>query len=235
MPPAAESFFTISFSYRILALCAMLQEADVEAFKNFLCKSGYARLYFLRLTSDGRVFPPKFLCASKNLPFTDALAAGDLNTASSIAILSPQTHFDGVEYEDDFLFFHFLHRIICDPENHRQHEQILSRWNDVLEDASSSYLNICRALLLGDENYFESAFDSFIERRTEALSEWKETLTFDPELEATEGKIFIEGLAVLRIAEIKGIPTRPEYRFVPRLTRIQVGTPIPSFDSWRED
>lgn len=231
--PQEVAFFSLMFGYRLLAICAMLEDADVDGFAALLAKSGFARLEFLNRAAPGQRIPEKFVCGSKNLGFSSALAAGDLGTAVAIARLSPRGHFEGVEYEDDFLFFHFLHSMVSDPKDEDTLRRILARWEEVLDGGPSSSRAVCEALLGGDGKDFDAAFEGFVGGRKKDLEIWKESLTYDAGLDATEGKIFVEGLAVLRLAEIKGVPTQREYDLVPDLARVPVGTPLPPADSWR--
>jgi hypothetical protein len=198
-----------------------------------LSKAGNARAAFLELVKSGLESPPKYVCASKNIGFSAALAAGDIETARRIASSSPQSHFGDIEYEDDFLFFHFLHRAIEDDTTTEDLNRIIARWEIVLEGQESGYFNVCRALASDRSDDFEPAFESFIKTRQRQLKEYKESIGYDREMFAAEGKIFIEGLAVLRIAEMKGLPAVGEYKLVPDNSRILVGLTLPAPDSWR--
>jgi hypothetical protein len=50
---------------------------------------------------------------------------------------------------------------------------------------------------------------------------------------AAEGQIFVEGLAVLRIAELKGLKISGEYPLIPEISRVPLGTPLPAEDAWK--
>jgi hypothetical protein len=222
-----------TLSYRILGICALLQRSDQSTFAAMLSKSGHVRAEFLKLVGQGLDVPAKYICASKNIGFSAALAAGDIDTAKRIAFLSPQSHFQDVEYEDNFLFFHFLHRILVADEDEDELNRLVARWAVVLEGESSGYLDVCRALLPGDGGDFEDAFDSLIQSRWRQLKEYKETVGYDHEMFAAEGQVFIEGLAVLRIAEMKGLAASGEYRLIPENARLPLGVALPSPDAWR--
>ena len=230
---SAVHFFMTTLSYRIMGICALLRQSDRTAFAAMLSKAGNARAEFLRLVSQGLNAPPKYVCASKNIGFSAALAAGDIDAARQIASLSPRSHFQDVEYEDDFLFFHFLHRILVEPEDAEELNRLAARWAIVLEGGTSGYLDVCRALLPGNGGDFEDGFDSLIQSRRRQLEEYKETVGFDEEMFAAEGKIYIEGLAVLRIAGMRGLSASGEYRLIPDIARVPQGTPLPSPEAWR--
>lgn len=227
-----EAFFAIGFAWRILALCDLLEEADTRGFAACLAKSGQARLALLRQREQGLACPPKTLCTSKDIFFAASVAAGDLGTARSIAALAPAKHFEGIEYEDDFLFYHFLHRVLVAPQDTEALLGLVRRWDVVLEGGASAYRDVCRELVSGDGPAFASAFDAFVRERERALSDYARSFTSNKELVATEGKVFIEGLAVLRLAELRGLPTLPQYPLIPRLARLPSGIAPPPADAW---
>lgn len=232
--PDPDAYFAIGFAWRVLALCALLRDADTHAFAACLAKSGQVRLHLLQRVQQGMACPPLLLCTSKDIFFAASLAAGDLDTARAIAQLAPQRHFANLEYEDDFLFYHFLHRALLAPDDTVRLEALLQRWEDVLEGGESAYRDVCRELLSGQPERFESGFTAFLQERQEALREYAESFTCNRELLATEGKIFIEGLAVLRLADLRGLPTQPQYPLIPRMARLPPGTPLPPPASWRK-
>lgn len=228
-----EIYFTIVHSYRVLAICALLLDADPQTFTAHCARSAYARLAFLRELDRVDQVDPRYLCTSKNIAFSAALAAGALETASELAARSPEQHFELVEYEDDFLFFHFLHRAILEPEDDLHLKQIVERWEAVLEGGSSGYLDVCRVLSRRDANELDPAMVALIDTREAQLQRYLTAANFNPELYATEGKVFLEGVAVLRLAEMRGIHTQDEYKFIPDLARIPLGAEHPAFETWR--
>lgn len=228
-----SSFFMATFSYRILGICSLLLDGDRPTFAAMLCKAGQVRLEFLKHVSSGLEVSPKYICTSKNIGFTAALAAGDHQCAIKIAEFSPKIYFSDVEYEDDFLFFHFLHRIVCEPSNKTELIQIIKQWEEVLEGQSSGYLDVCQALFSEQPSDFEEGFVSLLVTRVAQISKYKERLAHDEELFATECRIFIEGLAVLKIAEMKGLPTEAEYELLPEISRVPSGLFLPLGNSWK--
>lgn len=227
------AFFTITRAYRRLALAALLADADVDQLRGLLARSGQAHVHVLTVIQRGRAIDPKYHCTSKADPFFDALTAGDLDTARSIATLSPTTHVPDVEYEDDFLRGYTLHRILLDPDDRAGIEPLLDRWNDVLEGGQDVFYDVTRALFDRDPDAFEAAFDRLIERRGEVVSAWRRMASHNPEIDATEGAVFVEALGILRLAEMLGLPTRPDYRFAPDIARIPLGLPLPPPGAWQ--
>ena len=48
----------------------------------------------------------------------------------------------------------------------------------------------------------------------------------DPEIVA-QRQVFVEGLAILRLAERRGLTTQAEYQYCPSLARVPMRTPFP--------
>lgn len=227
----AEDLATITFSYRILGICALLRDMDGESFTQSLRKSGLARLHLLKQRSTQAPLPNHVLAISKDTGFIAALAAGDLDTATRIAEHSPGAFIDGIEYEEDFLFFHFQQRLLSTPTKQVELQGILDRWTRVVEGEPTAYLAVCQALLEQNEVSFCSALDAVLETRKEQLRMYGKQLDFDRELGATEGKVYLNGLALVRLAQsLKlAVPERPE--LIPRQAREASCPPLPE-DAW---
>lgn len=227
-----EAYFLVAWSWRILGLCRLLGDADVDAYIDYLGRSAQSRLAFLQKVRAGLECDPKYLCASKNILFTSAVAIGDLTTAREIARLSPTSHFAAIEYEDDFLFFHLMHRLAIAPDDAASHGAILSRWKDVLEGGESGQLTTCHGLVTRDADEFAAGFDTLIAEQQERLAAYRVSPTFDPEMFAAEGRVYVEALAVLRFAELRGLPTKRDYPLAPAIARVPLMTTPPSSSAW---
>jgi hypothetical protein len=229
---SGEDLATIALSYRILGICALLREADAERFATLLCKAGQARLQLLQVAGTGQRLPPALQAASGDVGLGAALAAGDFATAARIAALSPSTHVDGFEDEEDFLFFHFLHQLLRTPVEEDALRRTLDRWTRVVDDEPTPYLSICQALLDADEAAFLAALEEVLEARKDSLRRYRRQLDFDRELHATEGKVYVNGLALVRLAESRGLSVPERYELLPRLARAARSPPLPE-DAWR--
>lgn len=231
---SADVYFTVVQSYRILALCALLLEADPTKFAAHCARGAFARLAFLRKIETADNVHPKYVCASKDIAFSAALAAGAMEAASELAKRSPDRYFSAYEYEDDFLFFHFMHRAVMNPTEDQSLGHIIDRWTEVLDGESSGYLEVCRVLWLRDQSQLPEALYALTETRQTQLERYQSALNFSPELYATEGKVFLEGVALLRLAEMRGLQPDAEYRFIPGIARVPLDLELPPFDSWRK-
>jgi hypothetical protein len=229
---SGSALATVSFCHRILGLCALLRDADTSRFATCLCKSGQARLQLLRLAAAGQPIPPKVLCVSKDVGFTAALAVGAIQTASAIAAHSPAAHVDGWEYEDDFLFYRFLQLMLGAPADGDVLQRLLARWREVLQGEELPHAQACEALLTRDEKRFALAMDAVIDRRRDSLRKYKRELDFDREVDATEGKVFVDGLALVKLAEVRGLQVPARYEMLPRLALNARCGSLPE-DAWR--
>ncbi len=227
----APHLFNIAHCYRILALCALLQEADVDSFRDRLCKSGHTWLYLLNLRAHGQQIPPQIICTSKAFAFSCSLAAGDLSTAHAIAALSPTSHLEHVEYEDDFLFFRFMLSLLHQPDAEEPLQRLLERWKQLLGGAHTARLEVCDALLARER--FEERFEGYVGERLQELTQYRRRLDFNPTLMATEGKIDMEGLALLRLAELRGLLVQHSYDLAPSLARLPLEGRLPPPEAWR--
>ncbi len=229
-----EAWCVAALCHRRLALCALLSEADTQGFFVHLCHSAHARLHLLRRQGEGLALEPLYRCASKAFSFVDALAAGQLPLAADIARLEARSHEPSVEYEEDFLFHHFLHQLTLALHTGATPDlpALLDRWQSVIQEDRSAWLDVCRALL-------ERRADAFNEALAEVVSErslFFQRLTRDDgpndELRRTEGAIFMNGLALLRLAELSDMETWREYPTLPRLARFPPGRPSPPPSDW---
>ncbi|WP_164009785.1 Imm49 family immunity protein [Pyxidicoccus trucidator] len=227
----AEDLSTIAFSYRILGLCALLRDMDGERFARLLRKSGLARLHLLRQVASETQPPDQVLAISKDTGFVAALAAGDLDTATRIAERSPDTFLEGIEYEEEFLFFHFQQRLLRTPRDEASLWGTLDRWTRVVEGEPTVYLAVCQALLEANEAAFCSALGEVLKTRKESLRKYRKQLDFDRELDATEGKVYLNGLALVRLAQSRGVVVPQRLELIPRPAR-EASCPALPEDAW---
>jgi len=228
-----DTLASLSVAYRVLALCALLREADPNRFTELLCKAGQVRLHLLERATTGVQVSPRAMAASNDVGFLSSLAAGDLPTARRIAALSPVTPTPGWEDEEDFVFFHCLHRMVHPVPEEAGLRQVLMRWRRLEADSPSPFLQVCESLLENESTRFHASFTQMLDARQTLMREYRKQLDFDRELYATEGKVYINGLAILRLAESRGLPGREHDVLIPRLALLSSFKPLPEH-AWRE-
>jgi hypothetical protein len=210
--------------HRVMAIGCLLMFGDAASFQARLYRSGRAYLHALaRLDEASKV-------TSRGKPFFDAIAARDLDGARDIAALSRETR-DEVEYEEDFLFVHFLMTRFFLHQSDADDEAILTRWEEVLDGADDPRLAVCKALFAKDTKAFNGALELHLAEVESRLRRLEERDAIAAEELATEGKVSVEALALVVLAELAGIKPKKNYLFVPSLARAKSAPPAAP-DSW---
>jgi hypothetical protein len=232
-----EELENLSNYFQGLAITHLLRSANLEQFKLYLTRSGYARRYFLsRSARDGNTLDRR-LALGRTEAFLDAAAGGQMALAREIASLSGNVWNPDWEYEDDFCYFQFLHRIArgLDSVDESELQAILVRFEKSLEGGKSFRLAVCRAILGRDPDAFQTALYALMEQRREELVDLRERMQ---QVEPTScvcwarSFVSIEGLALMRLAEMTGLPaldSDAEPPICPALGR------IPAVDTTYED
>lgn len=218
----------ISVQYHLLAIVALLGDADQKEYVRLLALSGQTDV---ACRSLGAEVDPRIRMTSRSLPFEDALAAGDLDTAREIARLSPDVHDPGFEYEDDFLRVRVLQVLLLEPDGPAA-SRLLARWEEVLAGERSPFLELTRVLVERSAAELGPALAATSASRQENLAAWRKTLQYRLELDETDGAVWVQGLAYLRIAELRGLPTKAKYKGMPSAARVPLGAALPAPGAW---
>lgn len=211
---------------RTAGIGALLLEMDVDRFYHMLIRSGLTRAFLLSRTPPAEKQEARFCVITRSNGFFDALAADRFDIASNIAYLSPPKWNRKYEYEDDYCYVRFLHEIVRGSEKAVK-EEILHRFTEILEGEKSNRLEILAALLEGSADQFEEAFAALLVERTSDLDLEQKSLARN-EVEFAAGRfVFIEGLALLRIAARAGFQTKVEYEYCPKEARLPMQVAFP--------
>ena len=112
-------------------------------------------------------------------------------------------------------------------------ELTLTRWATVVEEGDPDMrLPVCRELVAKDPGRLAQALQALINERKRELRAYRKQLDFDEEVAATTGKVYLDGLALLRLAELEGLGLMPDFEMLPALARIPLGTPLPGPGAW---
>jgi len=174
-----------------------------------------ARVYAFHL---GAV-PDERRIASHSVPFFDALASRDLRAAESIARLGRNRWTDGEEFEDDYCYFRFLWGKFFLRTPPEELEEVLGRYEKILDGNYDPRFAICRAIADNDATAFDAALIDFLlahEARYKTLGEQDSIL---PEEAVSEGKLCVEGLALVNAVEPLGLSSKQDYLFIPSTAR----------------
>ena len=153
---------------------------------------------------------------------TSAIASGKMDLALELIALSPEKWIPDGEYEDDFCYYYFFHNYIERFNKSDKHllKGILDQFEKALEGAPSARLNICQAFFDEDKKRFGSEFQNLVLEREIEIEKQKTVMGYDAAF-LPKTYVFVEGLALLRLAEKAGFEVEDEYQFCPGTARIE--------------
>jgi hypothetical protein len=225
-PPRFNILLEMCAGIRITGCCCLLIDADARLFSQCLSVSGNAYAHFLQY------IPPGEQVISRGEPFFDALACNDLAAGRLIAERSSHAVRPDVEYEEDALYFRFLFELLFLQGSPDRCDSLLRDYARIVQAEPDPRLAMGHALLERDADRFASALEAQIDRRQAHVNRLAERDGLPDERLSTEGRVFIEGLAMLRIADRFHIPTEKHYPLIPSLTRIDYSRDFAP-DDWR--
>lgn len=211
---------------RVLAICRLLREADVDGFHHELLRSALSRRYYLaRCQRQG--YADHFTVASRTEPFFDALAAGNLALARELARLAAPGPRQGEEYPEDYHYANLLYRhVLLGGQDEAGELEQLQATLEAHQDGAR--VDLCRSLLARDGRAFEAAFQALLEERANEVACW-EARFMDTASTITNAHVFVEGLAWMRLAEHTRppLPVVESCHFCPALARMPMQRPFP--------
>jgi len=228
-----QLFSDLCKNYRRRATAWFFLEADTAVFCGDLFKSGQAFLYFLKQVGENSAIDKYPLTTGRSTPFFDAIASQDMALACVIAQNSSQTFSEGDEYEDDFYYYHFLMQLYFFEAEKKQLAEILDRFSSVVTQESAYKADICKALLEKEPEGFNENLNKLLLAHKDTYERYREQEKEQDEIIDTEGNISIEGLALIRLAEIRDIITAKEYRLIPGVARHIVALISMPEDAWK--
>jgi hypothetical protein len=193
--------------------------------------SAQACAALLERVSWSEVVEPYYLCASRMDGFLDALAGGHLALARQIAGLAAAEHFPEVEYLEDFLFMRTVMALLGgDPsaalpwlERHTA---------GVVPPVEDPRLAVCQALADRSQHAFQGALAAWLAVRKAECAALRGDVAADRGEVATEGRVFVPGLAVVRLARHLGLEARTRSTLLPG-PALGVTPPTLPPDAWR--
>jgi hypothetical protein len=217
----------ISDKFRSLAIIVLLVHGDTDLFYHNLIRSGMARERYLKRLRDERLTQDHHFALGRYEPLLDAIAAGDIALARRIVALSPAQWQKEREYEDDYCYAEVLRRLIQEEPPEHEISSFLKQFEACLEGESSARLDVCRALTQRDQEAFDEAFTAILDEREMLIAENKARGQLEDPQVAAQRQVFVEGLAILRLAEGRVLKTEQEYRYCPSLARLPMTKPFP--------
>jgi hypothetical protein len=216
---AGRFYEELGLNLRAMGIAYLLVYADPDAFYHELTLGGQARRHYLaRCAKDGHA--DFYGATSRGDGFFDALAAKDLGLARDIGLLSPAAWRAKGEYEDDFCYVRFLQRFIAPDPDPAELAALLVQFERALDGAPSVRIDVCRALWSRDPAAWKKAFAALLDAREAEVAEERDGIAAEDLAAALRTHVFVEGLALLFIAEGLGLRTAREYPLCPALARV---------------
>lgn len=205
--------------YRAIGIYDYLLNFDTRRLLYGLIQSALTRKHFLeathRLGADHDPGRRASLCD----PFFDALVANQFALAQTLVELSPKAVMTGFEYEDDYLYGRILYGCVGGGQPERS---LVERFESVLEGQDSPRFDVCLAFFERDQEAFGSAFERVLSQYQQTMSEYA-----DPQLGHSKSqqwdfeanrRFFVEGVALLKLAERAGFVIIDDYVLCPRIS-----------------
>ncbi|KFE70578.1 hypothetical protein DB31_5620 [Hyalangium minutum] len=211
----------ILLSLHTIAVATLLVDGNPQGFFLNLCRAAENGRRLLELLQARQLTPPP---ASWNMPLLAALAAGNFPQADAIAAASTSTwlHAEVREYEDEFLWAVILQQLAHHkPPPASRVEPLIARLEKLNKKEYGSRCALARALLTQSSSGFAKAFEAA--RLDYEVRIEKEAQEFGTPVTAFAPHRFLwlEGLALLRLAERAGIPLEgADLKYCPPLARV---------------
>ncbi len=217
----------VSDKLRVLAIIGLLTKGDNDLMCHNLIRSGNARVVFLKRLKLAKVEIDHHMCSGRYEPLLDSIAAGNFELAQQISAMSPSEWLKDHEYEDDYCYAQIIQRLIQAEISQNDIFPFLIQFKDYLNDEENARFDICKALINYDQVAFEEAFENLLDERELLIMKDKEEGQMEDPLIIAKRHIFIEGLALLRVAKKHGLLIQSEYRYCPSIALMPMKKPFP--------
>jgi hypothetical protein len=217
----------VSYKLRTLAILALLGKASTDGFVHSCTRAARARRLYLRRLARAGVDRAHHRVSGRYEPLLDAVAAGDMRLVGEIAQLSPADFRPPDEYEDDYCYAQIVQRLCDDPVPELELEPLLERFERYLDGDENPRLAVCTALVRKHSAAFAEAFDAYLADFEERIKKNIAKGQLEDVHVLAQRHVSVEGLAMLRLAERRGVRTAREYSYCPSLARRPASYPCP--------
>lgn len=125
---------------------------------------------------------------------------------------------EGLEYPEDYGFSRLLPKLALPSAPEDELLQGLDRMEHALEGAEYPRFEVLRALTARDSHAFESALLANTDAWRARMDKVRRSGTGNVLGLLTDANVFIEGLALVRVARARGLRTRSQYPCIPPIT-----------------
>jgi hypothetical protein len=211
--------------FRVRGICSLFLTGSSDDFLRDLRRSGRLYLQALQAADDS------VKVTSKGSGFFDAIACGDADAARQIAEHASTTWKADAEYEDDFTYVRFLMSRFYLSGSADVSTQLVARYEAIVDGAPDARLDVCRALLNGDVDLFDGALCEVLEQHERHYQKLIDADVISLELAHTEGRLCVEGLALVQLGERSGFRLSEDYLLIPSVARERSGVEFEPDDS----
>jgi hypothetical protein len=135
-----------------------------------------------------------------------------MKTVGEMAKYSRSTCNFDCEYEDDFLYTHFLLSYYFQAEDG---QRILSNYESVLDGDDDIRFDLCKSFLDKDSETFNDKFGEYLVERDEKMIKMISRETIGEDIWSWSKCISMEGLAFLKLASLLNFKTDTNYKQIP--------------------
>ncbi|WP_419656862.1 hypothetical protein Dvar_59870 [Desulfosarcina variabilis str. Montpellier] len=201
--------------YRCIGCGSYLMDLDKDEFTKNLYFSGKSYLFLLKKVHSKNL-PDHLGWRSKGDAWLDVIAIGATDLALELSAFSADDCDDDQgEIEEDFLYFKLLEGLYLKMLSDKEVNDILKQFEESSDGGDSERFQVINSLCKKDDAAFDQYFCDMIESWKDSNIHNYKIGRLNPYYFLTISKIFIEGLAIIRLAKQLGLTTEPEYPFIP--------------------
>ena len=209
-----------------LGIILLVSRGDSDAFLHNLIRAGRIWETFLTRCGIGGHTDDHNFCAGLVSPLVDAVAARDDALAGRIAAISPTQFRDGHESEDDFCYARAFISLFDGKARLDVLRPLLDRCAETGNSMSAARVEVLEAIGNRQPDAFEEAFEKLLgARRSEIAVDIARGQVAEPAVLAHR-RVFVEGIALLNLAERFGIATQSDYLMCPSIARFPMVRPF---------
>lgn len=213
-----EAGETIVSGFHLVGAATLLVDGNSQGFFLNLCRMAENWRRLIRLLRSRGLEPPS---ARHTTALLGALAAGDFDLADALAAESA-TPRQADDYEDEHLWATILQGLArLTPPPPGSLEPLIQKLEAVGSEEYPPRCEMARALLAPDAKAFREAFEAARLGYEIATEEKAKDFTTPVTPFAPHRFLWLEGLALLRLAERRGVvPASAQYTYCPPLARV---------------
>lgn len=227
-----SSVLQLCADYRQIGIAMLLDEMDVDALYENLYQSARAYAFFLATVRNDPEADVYYARRSQADPFWDALAGDDRASAREICTLVTQELQRGMEDEEAFHYYDFVMTLVEGTQEQGVLEEKLMRFEQILGETESHSFNLCAALLQREAGLFVEALSDRIRAREIYFEQAREQAWLEPGPAQTEAFVFVEGIALVKLALSLQMAVEEQYKFIPNLVFTPPSPDLERIDPW---